>query len=201
MNIDTSILNDFARAVKSNEKESDVTILGRVVRIDDPQHAVVELDGSSARTLARFGCVARAGDRVAVLIKDHKAIITSNLSAPPSASSDSDYIKVQPDGSILIGRFDEEGHLIGFHVEATSNEYHIRDASGNVILNITQAGGELKGSDILTMADIDLLIKSYMDLEDKPSIEGVTLEGNKTFAELNLDVLSNAEIEYGIQWD
>lgn len=36
---------------------------------------------------------------------------------------------------------------------------------------------------------------SYNDLTDKPSIEGVTLIGNKAFPELNLDVLSNAEIE------
>ena len=32
--------------------------------------------------------------------------------------------------------------------------------------------------------------RSYNDLTDKPSIEGVTLSGNKTFPELNLDVLS-----------
>lgn len=36
---------------------------------------------------------------------------------------------------------------------------------------------------------------SYNDLTDKPSIEGVALSGNKTFPELNLDVLSNSEIE------
>lgn len=38
-------------------------------------------------------------------------------------------------------------------------------------------------------------VSSYNDLTDKPSIEGVTLSGNKTFPQLNLDVLSNTEIE------
>lgn len=38
-------------------------------------------------------------------------------------------------------------------------------------------------------------VSSYNDLTDKPSIEGVTLSGNKTFPQLNLDVLSNSDIE------
>ncbi len=36
---------------------------------------------------------------------------------------------------------------------------------------------------------------SYNDITDKPSIEGVSLVGNKTFPQLNLDVLSNTEIQ------
>lgn len=38
-------------------------------------------------------------------------------------------------------------------------------------------------------------VYSYNDLSDKPSIEGVTLVGDKTFPELNLNVLTNTEIE------
>lgn len=38
-------------------------------------------------------------------------------------------------------------------------------------------------------------VTSYNDLTDKPSIEYVTLEGNKTFPNLNLDVLTNTEIQ------
>lgn len=36
---------------------------------------------------------------------------------------------------------------------------------------------------------------NYNDLTNKPKIEGVTLVGNKTFAELNLPSLTNLEIE------
>ena len=38
-------------------------------------------------------------------------------------------------------------------------------------------------------------VTSYNDLTDKPSIEGVTLVGNKTFPNLHLDVLTNSEIQ------
>lgn len=36
---------------------------------------------------------------------------------------------------------------------------------------------------------------NYNDLTNKPSIEGVTLQGNKMFPDLNLDVLTNTEIQ------
>lgn len=35
----------------------------------------------------------------------------------------------------------------------------------------------------------------YNDLSNKPQIEGVTLSGNKTFPNLNLNVLTNTEIQ------
>lgn len=36
---------------------------------------------------------------------------------------------------------------------------------------------------------------NYNDLTNKPKIEGVTLSGDKTFPNLNLDVLTNSEIQ------
>ena len=38
-------------------------------------------------------------------------------------------------------------------------------------------------------------VNDYNDLRNKPSIEGVTLEGDKTFEELNLQSLTNTELE------
>lgn len=38
-------------------------------------------------------------------------------------------------------------------------------------------------------------VNDYNDLRNKPSIEGVTLEGDKTFEELNLQSLTNSELE------
>lgn len=38
-------------------------------------------------------------------------------------------------------------------------------------------------------------VVSYNSLSDKPQIEGVTLSGNKTYEELNLQRLTNSDIE------
>lgn len=37
--------------------------------------------------------------------------------------------------------------------------------------------------------------KDYSELENRPQIEGVTLDGNKSFADLSLEYLTNLEIE------
>lgn len=37
--------------------------------------------------------------------------------------------------------------------------------------------------------------KNYNELVNKPKIEGVTLEGNKTFEELHMNALTNIELE------
>lgn len=38
-------------------------------------------------------------------------------------------------------------------------------------------------------------VTSYESLTDKPSIEGVTLSGDKTFEELNLQSITNTDLE------
>ena len=38
-------------------------------------------------------------------------------------------------------------------------------------------------------------VVSYNSLSDKPQIEGITLSGNKTYEELNLQRLTNSDIE------
>ena len=38
-------------------------------------------------------------------------------------------------------------------------------------------------------------ITDYAQLTNKPQIESVTLEGNKTFPDLNLDIISNEDID------
>lgn len=41
-------------------------------------------------------------------------------------------------------------------------------------------------------------ISSYTVLSNKPQIEGVTLSGNKTYEDLNLQKISNSEMEVGL---
>lgn len=39
------------------------------------------------------------------------------------------------------------------------------------------------------------VVSNYLSLSNKPRIEGIILQGNKTFEDLNLQRLTNAEIE------
>lgn len=47
----------------------------------------------------------------------------------------------------------------------------------------------------LSEGEEPIVSMSYNDLTNKPSIEGVTLTGNKTYADLNLQAITNNEIE------
>lgn len=66
----------------------------------------------------------------------------------------------------------ENDHIVGV----------LGNASGNISGHITSYGEVTHSSD-------------YNDLINKPMIEGVVLEGDKTFEELNLNVLTNTELE------
>lgn len=53
----------------------------------------------------------------------------------------------------------------------------------SVILTLTDDGGEISGT------------SDYNDLANKPSIEDITLQGNKTFEDLGMSEMSNVEIQ------
>lgn len=55
---------------------------------------------------------------------------------------------------------------------------------GSVVIDYRRSGGSGGGT-----------VSSYLSLSDKPMIEGVVLQGDKSFEELNLLSLSNSEIE------
>lgn len=61
------------------------------------------------------------------------------------------------------------------------------------IIEITESeGSEI---DIEANEVINEGARNYNDLTNKPRIEGVTLEGDKSFDELNLNAITNSEIE------
>jgi len=125
MEFSQSMLMDFAKTVKQDQRAGDVTLMGNVVNVIDSETAAVRIDGATSDTLAYIATGVDVGNRVGVLIKNHKAIITSNLSSTASPGT----------------------------------------------------------------------VTNYNNLTNKPSIEGVTLEGNKTFEELNLENITNSELE------
>lgn len=67
--------------------------------------------------------------------------------------------------------------------EAASDLDSVKKSIQNTSEESSSGGGDTPGS-----------ATSYNELSDKPMIEGVTLQGAKSFPDLNLDVMTNAEI-------
>ena len=66
---------------------------------------------------------------------------------------------------------------------------------GNLTNQHQRIEGSLVRTDVRVSGQLDDHgTKNYNRLINKPSIEGVTLEGNKTFEELNLRPVTNAEL-------
>lgn len=160
MDFSESMLIDFARAMKTDDKKGDVTLLGTVTELVDAQTTAVLLDGSTSPTLCQIAAVAGVGDKVTVLIRDHKAIITGNITNPAAAVTESSFIRVSPDGTIVIGTVDEHGDPLGFYIRATGTNYEILSRSGTKILEVTSTGVKVLNSDVLTASDVDSELNS-----------------------------------------
>lgn len=85
----------------------------------------------------------------------------------------------------VIKRIDQDGQQGSIHQDGGDNVIHIVSVAGSEpqhIKQISQGGGGTPGTD------------NYERLYNKPSIESVTLIGDKTFEELGLQHISNMEI-------
>ena len=87
MALSTDLISQFVKITNDNKKTSkETTVKGTVAE----NGRYVILDGSSVLTPVSTTSSVKTGDRVTVLIKDHSAVITGNLSSPSSRVDDLD---------------------------------------------------------------------------------------------------------------
>ena len=82
MDLNSILISEFAKITNDNKEtiNEGTTVYG-TYRVDG-DGAYVQIDGSDTRTPVATTSEARNGDRVTVLIKNHRAIITGNLTDP-----------------------------------------------------------------------------------------------------------------------
>lgn len=87
MGLSNDLLLQFAKASTQKKQASkESTVYGTMVTYNDTQY--VQLDGSDLLTPASSTTNAKDGDRVTVLIKDHSAVVTGNLSSPSATDKE-----------------------------------------------------------------------------------------------------------------
>lgn len=87
MDLNSILVSEFAKITNDNkETVNEGTTVYGTYRVDG-DGAYVQIDGSDTRTPVATTASANSGDRVTVLIKNHRAIVTGNLT-DPSASSE-----------------------------------------------------------------------------------------------------------------
>ena len=125
----SNLAKEFAKIVKPEEKSADVTLYGTTI-ISNGQ-LCVQLDGSDEITPAESTIEVAGGQRVAVLIKNHKAVITGSTTERAASSEDVDELYDQETiFNILTNNGEEQGLFL---------------QNGKVYLNFSYAeGGTLK---------------------------------------------------------
>lgn len=87
MSLPSDLLSQFVKITKDNTKaKTETTVYGTTVEYNGRTY--VRLDGSDLLTPVESTVVAVPGERVTVMIKDHTATVTGNLSSPSARRDD-----------------------------------------------------------------------------------------------------------------
>lgn len=85
MALSVELINEFVKATNDKTQEKNESIAyGTIVESNGTKY--VQLDGSDLLTPATMTADVLSGERVTVLIKNHKATVTGNISAPSASS-------------------------------------------------------------------------------------------------------------------
>lgn len=86
MSLSNDLLSQFAKLTNKKTKVTETTVYGVVKEYNNSLY--VQLDGSELLTPVTTTSSYKAGDRVAVMIKNHTATVTGNLTFPSATTSD-----------------------------------------------------------------------------------------------------------------
>ena len=164
MGLSSDLISNFAKVTKKeNKKKSEATVSGTVVIYGNITY--VKFDGSDLLTPVSLTSEVKDGDRVNVLVKNHTATVTGNISSPSASVSTVEEIggRVREFEKVVANKADIEelnatkatiDNLVANNVQIndrlTANEGYISDLQAdNVIINnkLTAAEADIKKLD------------------------------------------------------
>lgn len=122
MRLPKNLISEFVKITNDQPKEkNETTVYGRIVKNGD--NVYVRLDGSDILTPVTTTTDTLAGERVTVLIKNHTATVTGNITSPAARTDD-----VQQIGS-EVNNLNEENVTI--NGKLTAAEIDVTDLKAN----------------------------------------------------------------------
>lgn len=152
MELPKKLINEFAKVTNDTEKpENDTTVYGVISKNGDSTY--VQLDGSELLTPVSTTTDTQDGDRVTVLIKNHTAIVTGNITSPAARTDDVKDMdkKFTDENTLITGKIvAAEGDIANLKTDKLSaNEAKITYAT---IVNLNAAEAKI---DKLAAIDFD----------------------------------------------
>lgn len=124
MSLPSELISQFVKITNDKPKEKkETTVYGEVVENNGKNY--VRLDGSDLLTPMSTTVDANPGERVAVLIKNHTATVTGNISSPSARTDD---VK-----DIVLNKDEMYSKIEGFEI-ALGNKLDVSDYGANKVL-------------------------------------------------------------------
>lgn len=198
MALSSDLISAFVKATKDTDKtKTETTKYGVVVEHEGTQY--VKLDGSDLLTPVQTTTVTKAGERVSVLIKNHVALVTGNLSNPSASDSDvkelgskiSEFEIIIAD-KVTVDELDAERARID---NLVADNVAIKDtlSASNVIIDDLVANN-VTIDERLTATEAD--IKNLEATKLSANVADITYATIKELEATNADIY-NLEVTYG----
>lgn len=190
MNFSNELASEFAKITNdTTEKNTEGTTVYGTYRVQGDK-AYVQLDGSDQYTPVATTSEAKAGDRVMVLIKNHKAIVTGNLEDPSAAKSSVDNLS-----DSLAGAEKVATNYIDFHenIGLVLGNMTASQLGKNVLIDAT--GVDIRdGSEVLASYTADEISLGKNNKDSKIKLCGERGQisagkANSTFVDWRGDVM------------
>lgn len=183
MALSSDLISQFVQVTKEEKQSKETTVYGTIVEYDGGKY--VKLDGSELLTPISMTADALDGERVTVMIKDHTALVTGNISSP---SARTDTVK-EIDSTVkeLGSKISEFEIIIADKVSVERLEAEIARIDTLVSENVT-----IKGRLDANEADINTLTADNVTINEKLTAAEASIEKLDT-KKLDAEV---AEITY-----
>ena len=168
MSLSSDLISEFVKVTKDDEKpKSETVVYGTTVVYEGSTY--VKLDGSELLTPVSTTSATKNGERVTVMIKDHTATITGNMSSPSARSGDvediSDGLNTEKAriNELIADDADIKGRLTA--TEAFIGMFEAGDAT--ITGRLTAAEGQIENlnTDKLSAEDAEIKYATIGDLE------------------------------------
>lgn len=170
MNLSSDLISQFVKVTTNNDKKkTESVVYGTVVKYDGALY--VKLDGSDLLTPMESTADVKDGERVTIMIKDHTATITGNITSPSARKDDvvdiNNKVVLQGNDIILINNkitsidntITQQGNTIkqqGDTITSIGNTVTSQDNRISAISNTVTAQGNtitLQGDKIASIDD------------------------------------------------
>lgn len=141
MELDSTLISQFVKSTKDTDRTKKESIVyGVVVEVDDNDVKYVKIDGSNIITPVNTTADIVPGERVTVMIKNHTAIITGNITSPAARSRDVTEVKEDLKNAATNGDVEALAAVVSDIVDNVTNVQNELNRRAEVVLYDNPSG-------------------------------------------------------------